>query len=89
MRFVGRNQNGDIVRVSKLRKKTAIELIADDHPDLVAYRMASAAMRTPERRMRDSIVGDPFRKSVTKLMAAERGISNQEMVQLLVDQLQP
>lgn len=65
----------------------AEEQLPDSHPDVVAFKAERTLSRIPEERMRRTIGSDPFRKAVVKLMAADRGISIQEMVQLLTDQL--
>lgn len=85
-----KRQQGVIVGVYKsIQHGTAEEELSNDHPEIVAFRAARAVRLTPEQRMRNSIVDDPFRKALTKLLAADRGLTNQQMVQLLVDQLQP
>jgi hypothetical protein len=89
MPWVEREQ-GQIIRMfGSIQAGRAEEKLASDHPDVVAFHAARTARFTPEARMRGAILDDPFRKALVKLLASDRGITNKEMVDLLVDQLQP
>ena len=89
--YVKRNPSNEVVSLYRHRQDAPEppERLPLDHPDVEDFRTRRLARNTPQARMRRSIANDPFRKALVKLMATERTITNQEMVQLLVDQLQP
>jgi hypothetical protein len=88
MRYVQRDKSGKVIGHYSNPQDYAQECVPDDHPDIADYNARrKAARNTPtEVRVTSTVIKSPWPRGVTRLLAKQFGVSEQEMMQMIKDE---
>lgn len=87
MRYVQRDETGQLIGHFANEQPYAKELVADDHPDILAWQAARDYRQHPSVHIRveATLARSPFARGLTRVVARALSLTEAELIQQVKD----